>query len=59
MGRMATYSGKVVKWDNAFYSQIQLADTDTLLSIDDNAPVQPDVDGRYPLAVPGSKSTIV
>ena len=59
MGRMATYSGKVVKWDNAFYSQIQLADTDTLLSIDDNAPVQPDVDGRYPVAVPGNKSTIV
>ena len=59
MGRMATYSGKLVKWDDALYSQIQLADTDALQNVGDNAPVNPDSEGRYKVAVPGSKSIIV
>lgn len=56
LGRMATYSGKVVKWEDAINSKLQLADTDAIHSLDDPAPVQAGDDGRYPVAVPGSGS---
>jgi predicted dehydrogenase len=59
LGRLATYSGKVVRWDDALNSEISLADTDSLHSFDDAAPVQPDKDGRYPVPVPGSKTRFV
>ena len=58
MGRMATYSGKRVKWSDAMNSTTQLADTDALKSLEDLAPIQPTTDGRYTVAVPGNKSTI-
>jgi predicted dehydrogenase len=51
MGRMATYSGKIVKWDDALSSTTTLTtDAETL---DAAAPVTPDEDGRYAVAVPG------
>ncbi len=59
LGRMATYSGKVVKWDDAINSGIQLADTDAMHSFDDPAPISPDEDGQYPVPVPGSKTKYV
>ncbi len=59
MGRMATYSGKVVRWSDALNSEAELANTDALQSFDDPAPIQPDADGRYPVAVPGSKQKVV
>ncbi|EMI17555.1 oxidoreductase domain-containing protein [Rhodopirellula maiorica SM1] len=59
MGRMATYSGKVVRWDDAINSNIELADTSAMHSLADAAPVTPDADGRYPVPVPGSKTRIV
>lgn len=59
MGRMATYGGKVVRWDDAIASEIELANTDAMRSFDDPAPVQPDADGRYPVAVPGGKQKVV
>lgn len=51
LGRMATYSGKVVSWDEAFNSQLALAPA----SYDFNAtpPVVPGKDGLYPCAIPG------
>ena len=42
-----------------FADQIQLADTDSMHSFGDAAPVQPDDNGHYPVAVPGSKAKIV
>jgi myo-inositol 2-dehydrogenase / D-chiro-inositol 1-dehydrogenase len=51
LGRMATYSGQKVKWDQAF----QLT---TPMTVDAEewtaaAPVQPEADGRYAIPIPG------
>ena len=51
IGRMATYSGKVVKWEEAMQSQLDLAPDD--LTWDSPAPVQPMADGLYKIPVPG------
>ncbi len=51
MGRMATYGGKVVRWDEALGSNLSLGPK--VLAWDAEAPVQPDADGRYPVAMPG------
>lgn len=53
LGREATYSGKVVKWDDAINSDVAVADFDNLRTYDDEAPVNPDGDGKYPVPVPG------
>ena len=52
-GRMATYSGKEITWDQAINSKLSLANVDMMASMDDTAPVQPDGDGRYAIPVPG------
>ncbi len=51
LGRMATYSGKVVTWDEALNSQLSLAPE----RIAWDAPTRdlPDAEGRYPVAMPG------
>lgn len=51
LGRMATYSGVVVKWDEA----VEKGTTEfpKQLSWDAPAPVQPDKDGNYPIPMPG------
>jgi len=51
MGRMATYSGKVVKWDEALNSQIDLFPTK--LAWDAMPKSLPDENGYYQIAVPG------
>ena len=51
MGRMATYSGKLVKWDDAINDQNILVPED--LTWDSEAPVNPDENGFYKVAVPG------
>ncbi len=51
LGRMATYSGQEVKWDDA----VKLG-PDTFpanLAWDAEPPVMPDADGNYPVPVPG------
>ncbi len=58
MGRMATYSGNIVKWDDAFNSEISLADIDAMHDFDDPAPLLPNDKGEYEIAVPG-KSKVV
>lgn len=51
LGRLATYSGKTVKWDDAFGSEIKLTtDAETW---DAAAPTLRDERGFYPVAVPG------
>ena len=56
LGRLATYSGKIVRWQEAFRSEVRLANTDSLASLDDPAPVQPDTRGNYEVPVPASKT---
>lgn len=52
IGRMSNYSGTEVKWDDAMESNHTLVPTD-LVDFSSPAPVQPDADGRYPIAIPG------
>ena len=52
LGRMATYSGQVVTWEDAVNSTLDLA-PDNFKSINDPAPAQPDADGNYVVAMPG------
>jgi hypothetical protein len=51
MGRMATYSGQVIDWDEALASDLSLMPQ--RYAWDAPAPVNPDAHGRYPIAVPG------
>jgi len=51
MGRMATYSGKVISWDEAFKSELALAPD--RYAFDGIPPVLPGPDGIYACAVPG------
>lgn len=53
MGRLATYTGQIIKWEDAINSQISLADFDNLKTLDDTAPVLPDEEGRYLIPLPG------
>lgn len=51
MGRMATYSGQVITWDQALNSPLKLVPDN--LNWDSTPPVMPDADGRYKIPVPG------
>lgn len=52
LGRMATYSGQEVRWDEAMASRQKLV-PDGLVDFSSPAPVSPDAEGRYPVAIPG------
>jgi predicted dehydrogenase len=54
MGRMATYSGQIVTWDDAVKSQVRLAPE--RYAMDAAPPVLPDPQGAYAAAVPGVSS---
>lgn len=56
MGRMATYSGQIVSWEEAFNSDVDLMPE--RLAWDANPKVMPDEEGRYPVAVPGVTKVI-
>ena len=56
LGRMATYSGKVVNWDEAMKSELKLVPD--RLTWDSQAPVQPNADGLYDIPTPG-KSIVI
>jgi predicted dehydrogenase len=51
LGRMAVYSGKLIEWDEAINSKLQLMPAK--VSWDMKPPVEPDAEGNYPVAVPG------
>ena len=51
LGRMATYSGRELSWDEALASEIVLAPAE--LSWTADAPVNPDAKGLYPIPMPG------
>ena len=51
LGRMATYSGQKVTWDQAYNSKVQ--HMPAIVTNETEAPVKPDADGGYPVAMPG------
>lgn len=51
LGRMATYSGKIIKWDEALASNLEIVPRN--LSWDADPGPKPGPDGIYPCAVPG------
>jgi len=54
LGRMAAESGKEITWDEAINSDLELAPgLEKIASLDEPAPVMPDDQGRYPIAMPG------
>ncbi|MCH5375281.1 MAG: Gfo/Idh/MocA family oxidoreductase [Planctomycetes bacterium] len=53
LGRMATYSGKVIKWDEAVEKGKQEAPGIETFTMESEAPVQPNEDGTYDHPIPG------
>ena len=53
MGRMATYSGKRIKWKDALNANDRMVPDSKDLSWDSNPPVMPQADGSYAIPVPG------
>jgi len=51
LGRMATYSGKIVEWEEAIDSELDLSPE--RYAWEAEAPVTPEPDGSYACAVPG------
>jgi predicted dehydrogenase len=56
IGRMATYSGKEIAWDDAFNSEKSVMPE--TFAWDAPTPISPDADGFYPIAVPGKTITV-
>ncbi len=57
IGRMATYSGQVISWDEAMKSELKLVPDN--LTWDSPAPVQPNADGWYKIPMPGKTEVIL
>ncbi|MCL2349405.1 MAG: Gfo/Idh/MocA family oxidoreductase [Planctomycetaceae bacterium] len=53
MGRMATYSGQVISWDEVVEKGTTAFPHGKELTWDTNPPNMPNADGHYPVAVPG------
>jgi predicted dehydrogenase len=53
MGRMATYSGKEIKWDAALNSKVQ--HMPAIVTAETEPPAKPTADGGYPIAIPGTQ----
>ena len=51
LGRMATYSGQVLEWDDAINSEISIMPKE--FSWDATPPIVPNKDGFYPVPTPG------
>jgi predicted dehydrogenase len=50
-GRMATYSGQMIEWEEALNSDLSIMPT--TYAFDANPPVMPDAHGRYAIPTPG------
>lgn len=53
LGRMAAESGQLVTWDKALASDVELAPGLDQLTWNGKAPITPDSQGQYPVAMPG------
>ncbi|MCZ7636569.1 MAG: twin-arginine translocation signal domain-containing protein [Verrucomicrobia bacterium] len=59
MGRMACESGKLITWEDALNSDLELAPgLEQITSLDAPAPVMPDAQGHYPIGMPGTTRVI-
>ncbi len=58
LGRMAAHSGQDIAWDQALASDLVLAPNLDALTMNGEAPVKPDAEGRYPLPVPGKTKAV-
>ena len=58
MGRMACESGKMITWDEAFASKIELAPGLDNYTWDSNPPAMPDANGHYSIAMPGQTPAV-
>ncbi len=56
LGRLCTYSGKEIQWDQALASNISLQPSD--YNFQTNPPVMPNSDGTYAVAVPGQSKVV-
>lgn len=56
LGRMASYSGQMLRWDEALQSSISLAPK--RYAFDAKPPVVADSTGRYPVAIPGTTKVL-
>ena len=54
LGRMVTYTGKEMTWDEAINADHQLADVDSYHSFSDTPPVLPREDMTYAIPMPGT-----
>ena len=58
LGRMAAESGKMVTWEEAMASDLELAPGLDDYTMDSDPPVKPDAQGRYPVAMPGQTNVL-
>lgn len=58
LGRMAAESGQMITWDEALASKVELAPGLDKCTWDSPAPVLPDAQGRYPVAMPGQTKVL-
>ncbi|MCH2212507.1 MAG: Gfo/Idh/MocA family oxidoreductase [Fuerstiella sp.] len=58
LGRMVTYSGQEMTWDQALHSDHRLADVDSYHSYSDTPPVLPKDDMTYQIPVPGNHQVL-
>jgi len=56
LGRMASYSGQIVRWDDALNSAVDLCPKQ--MAWDADMPVKPGPDGLYACAIPGSTKVL-
>ena len=52
-GRMATYSGKEISWDQALNSKLTHCEVEKLKDFNSAPPIKPNMDGEYEVPVPG------
>ena len=58
LGRMATYSGQQITWDEAMATDLKLVPDEDTISFDSMPPVIPDEIGNYAIPVPGQTKFI-
>jgi len=58
LGRMAAESGKMVTWEDAMASDLELAPGLEHYKMDSDPPVLPDAKGGYPVAMPGQTKVL-
>jgi myo-inositol 2-dehydrogenase/D-chiro-inositol 1-dehydrogenase len=56
LGRMATYSGQIIKWDDALHKGIEMSPSAYEFSA--TPPVLPDSNGYYPVPMPGKTQVL-